>query len=68
MYEIDRTHYNNTFHQPGGPISRFEWVDRPPTIELHEDENGNVSTASYISYYVSSLLLLSFVLYMLSVV
>lgn len=68
MHEINWTYYNRTRDQFGSPTILMEHVDCSPTIELDEDENGNVSTASYISYYISSLLLVSFVLYMLFIV
>jgi hypothetical protein len=68
MHEINWTHYNRTREQFGSPTILMEDVDCSPTIELHEDGNGNVSTASYISYSISSLLLVSLVLYMLFIV
>lgn len=67
MYEINRTHYSNTYDLPGGPTALVEWVDRSPTIELHEDENGDISAAKYISYSISALLLVSLVSYMMFV-
>jgi hypothetical protein len=47
MFEINWTVYHSTREQPGGPTILMEQVDMPSTIELYEDEDGHVSTASY---------------------
>jgi len=63
MYEINWTRYNNTYDQPGGPTLIMEDVDTSPTIELYEDEDGHVSTASYVSYHIRMVLLFGLIAY-----
>lgn len=62
MSEINWSIYNATRDAPGGPTIVMQH-DTSPTIELHVEEDGTVSTASYIIYHVSNLLIYGTVAY-----
>lgn len=63
MFEINWTVYHSTRDLPGGPTILMEQVDMPSAIELYEDEDGHVSTASYVSYHIRMVLLFGLIAY-----
>lgn len=64
MSEINWSVYNATRDSPGGPTILMQH-DTSPTNELHVDEDGTVSTASYIIYHVGNLLIYGTIAYCL---
>lgn len=62
MHEIDWQLYRATQHLPGGPTIAMQH-DTSPTIELHVEDDGSVSTVSYIIYHFSNLLLYGMIAY-----
>lgn len=62
MYEINWSLYRATQHLPGGPTIVMQH-DNSTTNELHVDEDGTVSTASYIIYHVGNLLIYGTIAY-----
>lgn len=64
MHEIDWQLYRATQHLPGGPTIAMQH-DTSHAIELHVENDGSVSAASYIIYHVRNLLLYGTIAYSL---